>query len=575
MNRSRSMAAAETGAGALIDFDVSVRMRDGVVLVADVFRPVPVGAAPTLVQRTPYGKSLTDHLNYSFDLPRAVRAGWNVVVQDVRGRGGSNGSFDPFRHETSDGYDTLTWITDQAWSDGAVAMVGGSYPGAVQWLAAIGGHPSLRALAPATTPDDFYDGWLRDGGARRLGFHANWVYESLWAGLAQRAQVAASKADVRAELQAALTPPGRIDFAPYADEAAPFLRAWNEHPNRDEYWVSMSPRENLAQIRAPAFVIAGWFDVFARGAIDGFTRLRSAGPTPAVRTKTRLVVGPWTHGQFAGTFADVDFGPGSTAQAIDLTGLQLRWFDHVVRGQANGAGEDPSVLAFVMGSNEWRHFDAWPPTAATPLELELGSESGSLSVDAGVAPGRRVITHDPVDPVPTLGGGTFLHGRHLALNAGPRDQRAANDRPDILRYHSAPLTVPMQIIGRVRIRLAVSCDRPDANVTAKLVIMMPDGKAWGVVDGVQQLSHRHGDEVPMAVEPGRVYPVVFTVGHTAVVVPAGGRLRLDVAASNFPHVADPFVSADDDLLLLTRLTIHSGHTHRSTLFVDVIADDHS
>ncbi|MDQ2738423.1 MAG: CocE/NonD family hydrolase [Actinomycetota bacterium] len=570
------MSPAGSRPGALIDYDVAVRMRDGAVLIADVYRPIGVGAAPTIVQRTPYGKSVPEHLNYSFNLLRAVRSGWNVVVQDVRGRGCSTGSFDPFRHETGDGYETLSWIAAQEWSDGAIAMVGGSYPGAAQWLAALGGHPNLRALAPAMTPDDYYDGWINDGGARRLGFHANWIYESLWAGLAQRAHVTAPRAEIRAELKGVLTAPGHTDFTPYGELAAPFLRTWSEHPTRDEYWASISPRDNLKHIAAPAFVIAGWFDVFGRGAINGFMKLRSDGTTAHVRAKTRLVVGPWTHGQFAGTFTDIDFGPDSTAQAIDLTGLQLRWFDHVVRGRAIDAVDDPAVRVFVMGADEWRTFDAWPPVTATPLELELRSDPATLSKDPQMPTGQRAITHDPSNPVPTLGGGTFLHGRHLALNAGPREQTATGDRPDILRYESGPLVEQMQIIGRVRVRLGVSCDQPDANVTAKLVIVIPDGKAWGLVDGVLRLSHRDGDEVPRPLEPGQVYSIGFTVGHTAVVVPAGARLRLDVAASNFPHIADTRSSADGDPATSARLrqvTIHTGGQHRSTLFVDTVPED--
>lgn len=566
------MPGGDGHTGAAVHWDVPVRMRDGTELLADVYRPAHAGPAPTILQRTPYGKAVTEHLSYSFDLLRAVRSGWNVVVQDVRGRGGSGGAFEPFRHETADGEDTLAWVAAQPWSDGDVTMAGGSYLGATQWLAALRGPPHLRALAPALTPDDYYDGWVYDGGARRLGFQAHWLYESLWAGLAQRSPVSASDAEVRAELAAVLTAPGLPAGGPLARLAAPFLRAWDEHGSRDDYWVSLSPRSNVGGISVPVFVTAGWFDVFGRGAVDSFVMLRSRGSTPRVRRLTRLVVGPWTHGQFAGTYADVDFGPGSSARAVDLTGLQLRWFDHVVRGWDNGAEDEPAVRAFVMGADEWREFDAWPPSTARPLELELRTDPAALTDRPQEEPGRREVVHDPSEPVPTVGGATFLHGRHLALNAGPRAQAALDGRYDILRYETAPLPEQLEVVGRVRARLAVSCDGTDANVTAKLVVGMPQGAAWGLLDGVLQLSHRDGDERPTPVEPDRVYSVVVDLGHTAMVVPAGATLRLDVAAASFPHVAGvPGAELPPEARPRPRrLTVHSGGAHRSTLSLDVL-----
>lgn len=565
--------SAGASPGAQIEYDVVVRMRDGSELLGDLYRPVAASPAPTIVQRTPYGKAVVAHLNYSLDLLRAVRCGWNVLVQDVRGRGGSHGLFDPFRAEIDDGHDTLRWIAAQAWSDGNVVMAGGSYLGATQWLAAMSGPASLRALAPAFTPDDYYDGWVNDGGARRRGFLAHWVYESLWAGLSQRAGVPAADGEVQGELRDALAAPAHPGHGPHGRAAAPFLQAWSEHPTRDAYWTSVSPRERLASLSTPAFVIAGWFDLFSRGSIDSFVRMRESGNTPRVRRQMRLVVGPWTHGQFGGAYADADFGPGATAQAIDLTGLQLRWFESVVYGAADPAADEPAVRVFVMGANEWREFDHWPPPAAVTVAMRLGSEPPRLDAPVPVAAGFRGVASRPAQPVPTVGGGTFLAGRQVNLNAGPRDQMALDDRLDILRYETVALAEPLQIIGRVRARLAVSCDRGDVNVAVKLVCLPPGGRSLNLAEGVVRLSHRKSDEVPAPVAPGQICSVCVDLGHTAVALPAGSRLRLDIAASNFPHLADP--DSDEHDLTATgnevlSITVHAGGRHPSALLLDVV-----
>ena len=165
-----------------VDRDVPVAMRDGTVLMTDVYRPASEGRYPVLLQRTPYNKETGGLSLVQTDTFRAVRRGYAVVIQDCRGRYRSDGDFSPFLQEIADGYDAVEWCGSQAWSDGNVGMYGTSYVGATQWLAAIAAPPSLRAIAPAFTASDYYEGWTYQGGAFQWGFMCNWVLPFLTTG---------------------------------------------------------------------------------------------------------------------------------------------------------------------------------------------------------------------------------------------------------------------------------------------------------------------------------------------------------------------------------------------------------
>lgn len=527
----------------LIEKNVMVPMSDGTRLATDVYRPESDAPVATLLQRTPYDKDVSSFHNFTLEISKLVEAGYAVVVQDVRGRFRSEGRFEPFVDEGADGAVTVEWIADQVWSNGQVGMFGASYYGATQWLAVQAGG-GVGAIAPCFTSGDMYQGWAHHGGAFRLGVNLNWVLSVLAPGELVR-RIGAGE-DALADLEAlvnavdddagtyALTP---LDASPLMSRVAPYYADWLRNPEPGSYW----DRRDAVTDRAastPSLSIGGWYDIFLAGTIDGY--LTAAGGPAGGRS--RLVIGPWAHGNMSGQFPERSFGFGSHYQALDPTDLHLRWFDEQLRERPSNPDEAP-VRMFVMGADEWWDAPSWPlpgteyrsyflrPSAEGP-----GSGPGTLAdapllrSDAHVAEYR----YDPNDPVPTVGGATFLPGFLVSANAGPRDQAVLDDRSDVLTFVTEPLETDLAVVGPVELVLHVSSSAPDTDFTGKLVDVHPDGTAVILTDGVMRARYRDGFDRPADLVPGEVYELRVDLVATANVFRRGHRVRVDVSSSNFP-----------------------------------------
>ena len=567
---------------------VQVPMRDGVSLAADVYRPTEEGRYPTLVNRLPYNKELPSTHSF-FDTLRAVQAGYAVVVQDTRGRYASAGEFTPFVHEAVDGADTIEWAAAQPWSTGAVGMVGASYYGATQWLAATEAPPALRAIAPFITTDQYYDGWAYQGGAFQLGFNLHWCLLSLGLGEAMRRLGSDGGAERFAEVVAAVDRNDSLYHQlpltdmPLLDELAPYYFDWLAHPTYDDYWRATAPRESYEQIVAPALNMGGWYDLFLKGTIANYVGMRERGGSEQARSMQRLVIGPWAHGPVAGWFPERSYGLMSGSDAADLTGMQLRWFDRLLKGEDASATDKP-VRLFVMGADEWRDEDDWPlpDTDYVDYFLHSGGRAntangeGRLRTTASDDVPEDVFLYDPRDPVPTVGGPTFLPGLFIGANAGPRDQREVEQRHDVLCFTSEPLAEPLTVIGPVKLVLFASSSAPDTDFTAKLVDVAPDGRAEALTDGILRARYRNSLSEPSALEPGRVYELRIDLVATANVFATGHRIRLDVSSSNFPrfnrNTNTGGTIADDGPADLQQAVNRAHHTtaHPSRLVLPVI-----
>jgi predicted acyl esterase len=496
-------------------------MRDGIDLAANVFRPEGTGRLPAILVRTPYGKGAGLRPNYRV----FVENGYAVVVQDVRGRYQSEGVFDPLRQEVADGEDTLTWIARQPWSNRRVGMIGASYLAIAQWKAALSGSPYLKAIFPIVGGcDDYFDRFYSRGGALKLGHRLEWIAENL--------KAPGFKPDFgRFVLQLPIR---------YADRLATghgvgFFQSALDHPSYDSFWESVSTREHLGRVRVPVFAMAGWYDNFVQSDLEAFRALRSEGRI------SRIVVGPWPHDLYY-PFAAADFGPDSRPQ---VRRLQLEWFDHWLKQphpwHEAGAIASPPLRIFVMGANRWRDEQEWPlaRAVATPFYLAGRGRANTLDGDGRLAarPPRRGkpdrYVYDPADPVPTAGGAVCCNPRLLPW--GPKDQRAAERRRDVLVYTSAPLKRPVEVTGPVRVVLYVSTSAPDTDFTAKLVDVFPDGTARNLTDGILRLRYRESLERPVLAQPGQVYTVMIDAGVTSNEFGKGHRIRLEVSSSNFPH----------------------------------------
>ena len=533
----------------VVDKNLMVPMRDGISLAADVYRPDGPGPFPTLVQRTPYNKEF-GLIGFSFDIMRGVQAGYAVVVQDTRGRWASGGEFNPFFDEARDGADAIAWAAAQPWSSGAVGMIGGSYFGATQWTAATQAPEALRAIAPFVTTDQYYDGWAYQGGAFQLGFNLHWTLSSLALGeVVRRMRTGAATAQEFAALVAAVDGNDAVYRRlpllglPEVKGLAPYYDDWLSHPSYDEFWRATAPRESYGQITVPALNMGGWYDLFLKGTLANYTGMKARGGSDAARQHQRLVIGPWAHGPLGGWFPEQSYGLLAGTETADITGLQLRWFDWLLKGEDTGLAAEKPVRLFVMGANEWRDEDDWPLPGTEYVDYFLHSRGrantaggdGRLSTDAPGDEPQDAYLYDPRHPVPTTGGGTFLPGLSIGANAGPRDQSAVEARHDVLCYTTEPLAAPLEVIGPVLAVLHVSSSATDTDFTAKLVDVAPDGRAENLADGILRARYRESLSEPSPLEPERVYELTIDLVATAAVIPAGHRIRLEVSSSNFPR----------------------------------------
>jgi len=566
--------------------DVKVPMRDGVELATDIYRETD-DPRPAVVIRIPYDK---DTGIESSEVLRFLEAGYTVVAQDTRGRFASDGVFEPFRCEQCDGEDTLAWIARQNWSDGNVAMIGRSYLGATQWMAAAGDTPTLRAIAPGVTSSAYYDGWTYHGGAFQLGFNLLWSLGRLALGEARRGIARGTHmpadlfsliaaVDNIAELYQCTPLTGAADFA----RIAPYYLEWLNHATDDDYWRGMAPREHYEQVNVPSLNIGGWYDIFLGGTLENYRGMADRGGTDSAR-RSRLIVGPWAHGVSGGEFPSGSFGLAASSGIADIVGAQIRFFDHYVRGIENGIENEPPVRIFVMGANCWRNENNWPlpDTAYTPYYLSsAGRANGGdgdgvlLSVPAQVDNFDSYL-YDPRYPVPTVGGQTYLPGHMLGVNSGPRDRREIETRPDMLCYSTSTLDEDIEVTGPISLILHVCSSALDTDFTGALVDVHPNGRAVILTEGILRARYRSSARKPELMRPGTVYEITLDLLATSNVFKVGHKIRLEVSSSNFPRfdrnsntggvIAE---ECDADFLPALNRILH-GPGHQSRLMLPVI-----
>jgi putative CocE/NonD family hydrolase len=570
-----------------VEKDVLVPMRDGVLLAADVYRPLGDRPVPAVLQRLPYGKEAGLQLA---EISAWVRAGYAVVIQDTRGRFASEGTFRPFVDEREDGEDTLTWLAACDWCDGAIGMVGGSYHGATQWMAAVSGHDALRAIAPSFTSASYYEGWTYQGGAFQLGFVLCWTL-SVLAAAELRKRVAAGDAPEAelAELIESVDGLGEVYRhlplvdAPVPRHIAQYYFDWLERPLEDDDWRATAPRERYGQVALPNLNIGGWYDCFLGGTLANYIGMKERGGS-AIGRRPRLIVGPWAHGALTGDFPEASFGTMANAEVFSLAARQIRFFDRHVRGIDNGIDDDAPVTLFIMGADTWRSEEDWPlpDTRFVPYYLHskgsaaVAPDDGILSVDLPADEHEDVFVYDPRDPAPTTGGQTFLPGLRIGANAGPRDQQAVERRPDVACYTTPVLERDTEVTGPVTLTLYASSSARDTDFTGKLVDVHPDGRATILTEGILRARYRSSTTTAELLEPGEVYELTIDMWATANVFKAGHRIRLEVSSSNFPrfdrntNTGGVIAEEPESLLEVAENRIHHGGRHPSHVVLPLI-----
>ena len=519
-----------------IDHHVGIPMRDGVILYADVYRPVKNDRYPVLVSRTPYS---TQRYPNAYEEPLFFASrGYVYVFQDVRGRHESEGKWEPFRNDIEDGYDSVEWAARQPWSNGKVGMQGHSYGGHVQWRAAMAKPPHLVTIFPMVASTSLYHNWVTLNGAWRLSFNFGWGADRQESRIMQNTGVHTMKNGPESQrYDKALPYLPLIGMQELLGRHAQFYTDWIKHPDYDDYWKALNVEEVFEQIGIPIHTHGGWFDIFTQGTQHGYVGISQRGKTAAARKQSHMVIGPWEHGVSQKT-GDLDFGPDAR---VEREIFELPWFDFWLKGAANGVGTEAPVTLFVMGKNVWRQESEFPLARTQYRKMYLssaghantGAGDGSLSWDTPAessTPDR--YDYDPKNPVPSTGGNNCCGTPTLS---GPRDQRRIENRNDVLVYTSAPLSKELEITGPVKVVLHAASDAVDTDFVAKLIDVYPDGRAINVCEGILRARYREGADRPKLLEPGKSYELAIDLVGTSNVFLKDHRLRVDVTSSHFPE----------------------------------------
>ena len=511
-----------------IEFDVPAHMRDGTVLRADVYRPGGTGPWPVLLSRLPYGKQ-TPLAGVVLDPLSAARRGFMVVVQDTRGRFASEGEWEPWTYEESDGYDTVRWAAALPGASGSVGMIGASYFGNTQWMAALSKPPELKAIAPMVTWSDPDDGLWTRGGAIELGITAPWTLMMGADALMRRhstdpAALVGSLGGLVQDLDGLADggyedlPAGR--FPAFARHDLPELGY--ERSRREPGWAtSCRVAGRHDEVDLPTFQVGGWYDIFAQGTLDNFAAMRGAG-----RSAT-LVMGPWSHANQQHVVGDVNFGFAANSAFMGmrgpLHGLQLDWYQRTIGDGEALETDTGKVLLFVMGINQWREETEWPLSRAVDTHFHLRTDGRLTPESPSTAEQPDEFTYDPMNPVPTTGGALLLSDE---FRPGPLDQTAVEAREDVLVFTTEPLTEDVEVTGRVRAVLFAATDGPSTDWVARLCDVDETGVSRNVADGIVRVR---------AATPGEAAEYVVDLWSTSIVFKAGHRIRVQVTSSNFPR----------------------------------------
>jgi len=550
--------------------EIGVPMADGIRLATDVYLPEGIeGPYPAIMMRLPYGKRRFGEVRQW--LRTFLPQGYAVVVQDMRGRYNSGGTFAPWPDEARDGAATLDWIAAQAWSNGRVGTIGCSALGETQMLLATRNHPAHAAMIPVGAGGAIgslggshgYFG-VFDGGILNLASAFGWFAE---AGGKSHDRMAMPRIDYAKGLS---TLPVRDAVARFREDETDF-RTFLDRFEDEAYWEEAGYVTADDRFSTPFLMVDSWYDR-ARETLLMARQMRQSG------AKGSVVILPGLHCDLGGALregrvGDVALDP---AQARDFDEIFLAFMNHRLKG--GPAPDLPPVLYYMMGENRWREAVSWPPAAATRRTMHLiaGAGGGRLSIRPPERDGALVFTSDPANPVPTLGGTMCCTGE-ADVKAGPIVQNPIEKRGDLLVLTGPALKRPLDLTGAVTARLRVSADVPDTDLIVRLTDVDPDGRSVLVTEGSLRLRYRDGVDRPMLMEPGEIYPVEVILRDIAWQVPAGHRLRLHIAGSSFPRLArnmngggDPYAEAVPHT---ARVTIHSSAEAPSSLSLTVLAHE--
>ncbi|QAY66457.1 CocE/NonD family hydrolase [Paenibacillus protaetiae] len=552
--------------GTNVQRGVPCTMRDGVTLYSDIYMPVQEGTYPVLLMRQPYGRMIASTVSHAHPVWYASR-GYIVVIQDVRGRGDSEGTFRPFIQEAADGYDAVEWAAALPGSNGKVGMYGFSYQGLTQWAAASEAPPSLKAIAPSMCPADLYHGSFYPFGSFSIGDKLPWAFQ-----LARDTAMRAGDHDaVRLCSEMMRHPEDQLfrvpvlDKHPVLERYFPEYYEWCEHTEYDEYWQDRNWLTKFMEHPVPTLHIGGWYDSYLMGTLRSYEALQSAPAAEGVFH--RLIVGPWTHIPWGQKAGGVDHGPHADGNIHEE---QVRWFDYWLKGDrfADQAAE-PAVKYFEQYSKEWRTADVFPG------EQEPGRQrlylSGSAKPASGALGGGALkLSPEAEEGVPDV----FVYDARLPMRLDsylPADRSAQQDRYEILVYTSEALTEPLHLLGTPKAAIRYETMEGPTDLVAALTALLPDGTARFLSIGRTDIGvdGAEGEDVQRT--------ATIRLRPCGAALMPGTRIRLELTGSAFPlFVRHPNGRAGEkhtsgeERLRIAAVAIGSGGSQPSVLELPII-----
>jgi predicted acyl esterase len=520
------VSVKDAGYGVRAEPGIMIEMRDGAKLATDLYFPEgATGKLPAVLLRTIYVKE-REFGSYPL-FAELIRRGYVVAIQDTRGRA-EPGTSDvrPSVGDRNDAYDTVSWLTNQPWSNQKVGSAGCSSPGEAQLLLAATRHPHHVTAIPQSSASGYNirgRPWASfDGGVFELAQTAGWFSGD----------------------------PSRIDFAtlPIIDVLKKAGLPPSEYENfassnpDGEYFRSLEWIRPGDQLDLPMLFFDSWYDFGPAETLELFNVLRAESASALARENQFVIIAPVTHCGYRDLTEDTVVGERELGDArLDVMDLRLRWYDYWLKGIDNGITDMPRVQYYVMGRNAWQSANAWPVPGTRFEKLYLHSNGkansrngdGTLSIKPPAVATSDTFIYDPGSPVPSLGGHTCCTGTDT--ESGGYDQSEIELRDDVLVYTSAVLDEGIEVTGPLEVILQVSSSAADTDFTAKLVDVYPDGRAFNVEEGALRLRYREGFDKNLRMRPDETYRIRLDLHVTSNYFGPGHRIRLEVSSSNFPR----------------------------------------
>lgn len=551
--------------------EVMIPARDGVELYTEIYAPKDQSEKlPIIFLRTPYRVSdakggFTRYFSSTFR--ELAKDRYIFAAQDARGRHGSEGKFEwnrPVRHRqnpkaidaSTDAHDSIEWlIRNVARNNGRVGMLGVSYPGWYVTMALVDPHPALRAASPQASPSDYFIGDdFFHFGAFRLGPSAELPYLFDFD----------PKQNSRFPFDQVDTYEFFLDLGPLSNMNKRYLKGvsptWDNfmaHATYDEYWKAGGTLPHLNEVRVPTLNVVGWWDAEnLGGALDIYDKLEPLDD----RGLNRIVVGPWAHGQWASGPA-TNLGAyefGSDTLAHYQREIEAPFFAHYLKDE--GEMKLPEALMFQTGANEWKDYDAWPPTTDTREQKLYFHDGGRLSFDPPVSgDGDNAFSSylsDPEKPVPYTKRPIMGFWSGMAGSKDPRfgragklwkveDQRFVADRPDVLSFVTEPLPENVEVVGRIAAHLFASTTGTDSDWVVKLIDVYPEnypakpemgGYQLMIADDVLRGKFHKSFEKPIPLEPGKATEFRIDLRTRNHLFRKGHRIMVQIQSSWFPLI---------------------------------------